>query len=144
MVWEGVEVGRRRKKEGGARAKADVRGEESSHMHRDGGGDDDDDTIWSFAPEACDNITATCYVLHGRRHAWQLLTPTRRERNHRHTSERRRASEHVPKWKRVGRVDRWVAGWLAAAGGGSGGRGARIGRLRKRMAVAAFLPKWRG
>lgn len=37
-----------------------------SHMHHDG----DDDTIWSFAPEACDNITATCYVLHGRRHAW--------------------------------------------------------------------------
>lgn len=43
-----------------------------SHMHHD------DDTIWSFAPEACDNITATCYVPHGRRHAWELLTPTRR------------------------------------------------------------------
>ncbi|KYN07367.1 hypothetical protein ALC62_01569 [Cyphomyrmex costatus] len=42
-------------------------------MHRSG----DDDTIWSFAPEACDNITATCYVPHGRRHAWGLLTPTR-------------------------------------------------------------------
>jgi len=40
--------------------------------------DDDDDTIWSFAPEACDNITATCYVPLGRRHAWELLTPTRR------------------------------------------------------------------
>ena len=45
-----------------------------SHMHRSGG----DDTIWSFAPEACDNITATCYVPHGRRHAWELLTFTRR------------------------------------------------------------------
>lgn len=55
-----------------------TRAEESrrSHMHRD----DDNDTIWSFAPEACDNITATCYVPHGRRrrHAWELLTPTRR------------------------------------------------------------------
>ncbi|KMQ96294.1 hypothetical protein RF55_3430 [Lasius niger] len=49
-------------------------------MHRDGDGDGDgdDDTIWSFAPEACDNITATCYVLHGRRHAWELLTPTQK------------------------------------------------------------------
>ncbi|KYN12013.1 hypothetical protein ALC57_15821 [Trachymyrmex cornetzi] len=42
-----------------------------SHMHRS------DDTIWSFAPEACDNITATCYVPHGQRHARELLTPTR-------------------------------------------------------------------
>lgn len=46
-----------------------------AHMHRDG----DDDTIWSFAPEACDNITATCFMgdaMLGR----NLLTPTRRER----------------------------------------------------------------
>lgn len=61
-----------------------------SHMqHRDD--DDDDDTIWSFAPEACDNITATCYVPRGRRHAWQLLTPTKgRERN-----QRARARPHT-------------------------------------------------
>jgi len=48
--------------------------ESRSHMHRSGG----DDTIWSFVPEACDNIMATCYVPHGRRHAWELLTFTRR------------------------------------------------------------------
>jgi len=42
-------------------------GRSRRHMHRDDDGDNDD-TIWSFAPEACDNITATCYVLHGRRH----------------------------------------------------------------------------
>lgn len=54
-----------------------------SHMHRDS----DDDTIWSFAPEACDNITATCYVPHGRRYARELLTPSRRTRNHRHGAQ---------------------------------------------------------
>lgn len=63
-------------------------------MHRDG----DDDTIWSFAPEACDNITATCYVLHGRRHAWELLTPTQ-ENATTDTSGKLVPSAHVSKQK---------------------------------------------
>ncbi|TGZ46701.1 hypothetical protein DBV15_09144 [Temnothorax longispinosus] len=60
-----------------------TRRRESSVAHASATGDDD--TIWSFAPEACDNITATCYVPHGRRdatrrHARELLTPSRRTR----------------------------------------------------------------
>ncbi|EFN74741.1 hypothetical protein EAG_09743 [Camponotus floridanus] len=58
--------------------------------------DDDDDTIWSFAPEACDNITVTCYVLHGQRHAWELLTPTQKNAAT-DTSGKSVASAHVSK-----------------------------------------------
>lgn len=81
-----------------------------SHMHRD----DDDDTIWSFAPEACDNITVTCYVLHGRRHAWELLTPTQKNATT-DTSGKPVASAHVSKQE-----DRWVVVWGYAHRGGWG------------------------
>jgi len=75
-----------------------IAGRSRRHMHRDDDGDNDD-TIWSFAPEACDNITAMCYVLHGRRMAWELLTPTWRTQSARvghrrlHTCQGGRVSE---------------------------------------------------
>lgn len=87
--------------------------ESRSHMHHDG----DDDTIWSFAPEACDNITATCYVLHGQRHAWELLTPTRKTQPPTRVGRQRL---HIR-----AKVEGWVDGLDGCA----------YGRLRKRMAA---------
>lgn len=84
------------------------------HMHHDS----DDDTIWSFAPEACDNITATCYVPHGRRHAWELLMPTRRTqpptrvgRQHLHTCQ----GEGVVWGTHIGRLRKRKAAYLEVA-----------------------------
>lgn len=56
MVWEDGEVRAPEKERGWERAERGGKSLSVAHAHRDG----DDDTIWSFAPEACDNITATC------------------------------------------------------------------------------------